>query len=144
MNNDDFFNKVDAKLRKENATDTASRETASKDGEFVKQVIAKVTPVAVSYQAKLKERGIDTKMNSSPTSITITLQYSDGCRNELYIGGLPNSGLIELNTSYIEDNQTYAATKSYNSTKWQDGFFEDRLQRLIENFLLYTDKHGGI
>ena len=144
MNHDDFFTKVDAKLRKETATDAASLETVSKGREFVKQVIARLIPVAASYEAKLKERGLDTKVDSSPTGITVTLRYKDGCRSELHVGGIPNSGLIELNTSYIEDNQTYDATKSYNSSKWQDGFFEDRLQRLIENFLLYADKHGGI
>ena len=144
MNHDDFFTKVDAKLRKETATDAASLETASKGREFVKQVIDRMIPIATSYEAKLKERGIDTKVDSSATGITVTLRYKDGCRDELYVGGLPKSHLIELNTSFIEDNQTYAATKSYNSSNWQDGFFEDRLQRLIENFLLYADKHGGI
>ena len=144
MNNNSFFAKVDASLRKESATDTAPQESAAKGREFAKQVITRLVPVAISYDAKLKERGIDTKMDSSATGITITLRYKDGCRNELYVGGIPKSHLIELNTSYIEENQTYAATKSYNSSKWQDGFFEDRLQRLIENFLLYADKHGGI
>jgi len=144
VNHDDFFTKVDAKLRKETATDAASLETASKGREFVKQVIDRMIPIATSYEAKLKERGIDTKVDSSATGITVTLRYKDGCRDELYVGGLPKSHLIELNTSFIEDNQTYAATKSYNSSNWQDGFFEDRLQRLIENFLLYADKHGGI
>jgi hypothetical protein len=144
VNHDDFFAKVDAGLHKETETDAASRETASKDREFVKQVITKLIPIAASYEAKLKERGIDAKVDSSATGITVTLRYKDGCRSELYVGGLPKSHLIELNTSYIEDNQTYSATKNYNSSRWQDGFFEDRLQRLVENFLLYADKHGGI
>jgi hypothetical protein len=144
VSNDDFFAKVDTKLRKETATDAASLETASKNREFVKQVIDRLTPVAASYETKLKERGINTKVDSSATGITVTLRYQDGCRNELYVGGLPKSQLIELNTSFIEDNQTYAATKSYDHSKWQDGFFEAKLQRLIDDFLFYADKHGGI
>ena len=144
MNKDDFFNQVDTRLRKETKADAAALETTAKDREFVKQVVARLAPVAASYEKKLRERGINTKVDKSVTGVTVTLTYKDGCRNELYIGGLPNSGLIELNTSYIEDNQTYAATKSYNSDRWQEGFYEDRLQKLIENFLLYAEKHGGI
>lgn len=144
MNRDDFFNKVDTKLSKENTADAASQETAEKDREFIKRVVAKLKPIAVSYHAKLKERGLNAGLDSSATGITITLRYQDGCRDELYVGGVPNSGLLELNTSYIENNQTYASTKSYNSDRWQDDFYEDRLQRLIENFLLYAEKHGGM
>ena len=143
MNRDEFFSKVDTKLSKENKADAASLETAAQDREFIKRVVAKLKPVAVSYHAKLKERGLNAGLDSSATGITITLRYKDGCRDELYVGGMPNSCLLELNTSYIENTQTYAATKSFNSDRWQDEYYEDRLQRLIENFLLYADKHGG-
>lgn len=144
MNTDDFFAKVDAKLRKETETDAASLKTASKDREFLEQIIARLMPLVASYEAKLKERDIDTEVDSRPASISITLRYKDGNHDDLYIGGIPKSSLIELKTTLIEKDQWYTSTKSYNSSKWKDDFFEDRLQRLIENFLLYADKHGGI
>lgn len=144
MKHDDFFTKVDAKLKKGTAPNAASLETESKNREFIKQIIARLTTVAASYEAMLTKRGINTRVDSSPTGITVSLRYKDGDHNQVYVGGVPNSDLIELNTSYIEGSQTYAATKSYNSSSWQDDFFETRLQGLIDIFLLHADKHGGI
>ena len=142
MNHNDFFAKVDASLRKE--TDAAALESAAKGLEFVKQVIARLTPVAASYEAQLKKRKINAKADYSPTGITFTLRYKDGDENELYVGGVTGSDLIELNTSYTESDNKYAATRSYNSIKWSDDFFEIRLQRLIDDFVRYEDKHSGI
>lgn len=142
MNTDDFFAKVDAKLRKE--TDAASLKTASKDREFLEQIIARLMPLVASYEAKLKERDIDTEVDSRPASISITLRYKDGNHDDLSIGSVPKSSLIELKTTLIEKGQWFTSSKTYNYSKWQDSFFEARLQRLIENFLLYADKHGGI
>jgi hypothetical protein len=144
VNTDGFFAKIDARLHKEAETDAASLKIASKDREFLEQVIARLIPLVASYEAKLKERGIDTKVDSCPTGISVTLRYKDGGHNGLYIGGSPKSYLIELKTSFIEDGQNYIATKSYDHSNWQDSIFEARLQRLIEDFLLYADKHGDI
>ena len=144
MNTDNFFTKVDAKLRKETETDAASLKTAAKDREFLEQVIARLMPLVAYYEAKLKERNIDTEVDSRPASISITLRYKDGNHDDLCIGDIPKSSLIELKTTLIEKGQWYTSTKTYNYSKWQDSFFEAKLQKLIENFLLYADKHGGI
>jgi hypothetical protein len=144
VNADDFFTKVDARLHKETETDAASLKTASNNRELLEQVIARLIPLVASYEAKLRERGINTEVDSHPTGISITLRYKDGGHDELYIGGIPKSSLIELKTSFIEDGQNYTTTKSYDHSKWQDSIFEVKLQRLIEKFLLYADKHGGI
>lgn len=144
MNTNDFFAKVDARLHKESETDADSQKAASKDREFLEQVIARLMPLVASYEAKLKERGINTEVDSHPTGISITMRYKDGGHDELYIGGIPKSALIELKTSLIEDGQRYTTTKSYDYSKWQDSIFEAKLQKLIEKFLLYADKHSEI
>ena len=144
MNTDDFFAKVDAKLHKETETDAASLETASKNREFLEQVVTRLMPLVASYEAKLKEREIDTEVDGHQTGISITLRYKDGNHDDLSIGGVPKSSLIELKTTLIEKGQWFTSSKTYNHSKWQDSFFETRLQRLIENFLLHADKHGGV
>jgi hypothetical protein len=144
VNTDDFFAKVDAKLRKETEADAASLKTASQDREFLEQVIARLMPLVAYYEAKLRERDIDTEVDSRPASISITLRYKDGNHDDLSIGGVPKSSLIELKTTLIEKGQWFTSSKTYNYSKWQDSFFEAKLQRLIENFLLYADKHGEI
>jgi len=144
VNTDDFFVKVDAKLRKETGIDTDSLKTASTDREFLEQIIARLMPLVASYEAKLKERDIETEVDSRPASLSITLRYKDGNHDDLSIGGVPKSSLIELKTTLIEKGQWFTSSKTYNYSKWQDSFFETRLQKLIENFLLHAVKHGGI
>ena len=142
MNADEFFAKVDARLHRETGAD--ARKTASGNREFLEQVIARLTPLAASYQARLRERGINIEVDGRPASISVTLQYKDGNHDELHIGGVPKSSLIEMRASLIEDGQRYTTTKTYDHDKWQDSIFEARMQRLIDGFLLYVDKHGGI
>ncbi len=144
MNADEFFTKVDAKIRKEAGADAASKKTASGNRELLEQIIARLTPLAASYEAKLKERGINIEVEGRPTGISIAMRYKDGSRDELHIGGISKSSLIELKASLIEDGQRYTTTKTCDYGEWQDSIFEARLQKLIESFLLYADKHGGI
>lgn len=143
MNRDEFFTKVDAKLHKKTGANT-SIETESQNRELVKQVISRLMPVVVSYRSKLQERGINADVDSSPAGISITLRYKDGDHNELQIGSISKSSILELKTSLVESGQAYVTTKTYDYDKWNDSIFETKLQKLIDNFLLYADKHGGI
>jgi hypothetical protein len=147
MNNDDFFAKVDAKLQKESQANTAVSKTALKNREFLKEVIARLGPIVASYQAKLKERGIDAEVNNDEAGMSITLHYKGGGYRKLRIGGELESYRIEFSTEFTsDDDTTYTATDrlTHDYSNWQDSIFETKLQRLIDDFLNLANKHGGI
>jgi hypothetical protein len=147
MNTDDFFATVDAKLQKESQADTAVSKTAVKNREFLEKVIARLRPIGTAYQAKLKKRGIDAEVNNDEADMSITLHYKGGGYRKLHIGGERESYRIEFSTEFTsDDDTTYTATDrlSYDYSNWQDSIFEAKLQRLIDDFLLCANKHGGI
>ena len=86
MDTDDFFAKVDAKLQKQSQADTAVSKTAVKNREFLEKVIARLGPIVTSYQAKLKERGIDAEVNNDEAGMSITLHYKEGDYRKLRMG----------------------------------------------------------
>jgi len=147
MNTDDFFATVDTKLQKQSQADTAVSKTAMKNREFLEKVIARLGPIVTSYQAKLKERGINAEVNNDEAGMSITLHYKGGSYRKLHIGGEQESYRIEFSTEFTSDDGTiYTATDrlSHDYSNWQDSIFEAKLQKLIDDFLLLANKHGGI
>jgi hypothetical protein len=147
MNTDDFFTKVDAKLQKQPQSNTSVSKTALKNREFLEKVIARLGPIASAYQVKLKERGIDAEVSNDEAGMSITLHYKGGGYRKLHIGGERESYRIEFSTEFTSDDGTiYTATDrlSHDYSNWQDSIFEAKLQKLIDDFLLLANKHGGI
>lgn len=146
MNSDEFFANVDVKLSKSAEADAASKNAASENREFLGAVIARLTPITSSYKAKLKERNIQVEVQSYPTGISFTLRYKDGGYRALNIGGRLEDNRIEITTlSTNDDGRNYKSSSgaSYDKNNWKDSVFEVELQKCINDFLFYADRHGG-
>ncbi len=147
MKSDDFFANVDVKLSKAAEANAASKNTASENREFLEEVIARLAPVASSYKEKLKERKVQVEVQSYPTGISFTLRYKDGGHRALNIGGRLEDNRIEVTTLFTnDDGRNYKSTSgaSYDKNNWKDSVFEDELQKCINDFLFYADRHGGV
>jgi len=146
MSVEDFFSKVDGTLNKAAETKAASQDAAAQNREFLEAVIARLSPLATAYKAKLRERGIHTELDSYPTGINFTMRYNDGGHHGLRIGCTLERNRIEITSSFTsDDGKNYTSTDgaSYDSTNWNDNIFESKLQKCIEDFLFYAERHGG-
>lgn len=147
MKSDDFFVSVDTKLSKSAEADTASKSAASENREFLEEVVARLAPIVSPYKARLKERNIHVEVQSYPAGISLTLRYKDGGHRGMSIGGRLENNRIEITTSFTNDdgrNYTGTSGATYDKNNWKDSIFEDELQKCINDFLFYADRHGGI
>lgn len=147
MKSDDFFTNVDSKLRKISEAEAASKDKAAENREFLQEVIARLAPVGSSYKAKLKERNIHAEVQSYPAGLSFTLRYKDGGHRGLSIGGSLETNRISITSSFTnDDGRNFTSTNgaTYDKSNWKDEVFEEQLQKCIEDFLFYADRHGGI
>lgn len=119
---------------------------ASENRAFLEEVVVRLQPVVSSYKAKLKERKIRAEVQSYPAGISFTLRYRDGGHHGLNIGGRLENNRIEITTHFTNDGSDHRGTNgaTYDKTNWKDSIFENELQKCINDFLFYADRHGGI
>jgi hypothetical protein len=147
MSIDDYFGKFDGKMGAIANTQTKAQEVKSKNEKFLEEFISRLAPMVSTYKAKLKERGVNADVESHPTGISFTLKYKDGGHRATHIGRDSKTSRIEITTFFTDDNhKNYRSTdgNSHDQNSWQDEFFELSLQRCIDDYLFYADRHGGI
>jgi hypothetical protein len=146
MQDDEFFSKVDSKLLKTAVETSETEKVNAENREFLEEVIVRLNPIAESYEAKLKERNIRTEVKSYPGGISFGLKYKDGGHRTLTIGGYQESNRIEFKTHFTnDDGKNYVSTsgKTYQKSDWQDLIYVEELQKCIDEFLYYQNRHGG-
>lgn len=147
MKSDDFFANVDSKLRKISEAEAASNDRSAENREFLELVVARLAPIVSSYKAKLKERNLHAEVQSYPTGISFTIRYKDGGHHGLSIGGSLETNRITMTSSFTnDDGRNYTSTNgaTYDKSNWKDELFEEQLQKCIQDFLFYADRHGGV
>ncbi len=145
---DDFFDRIDASLAKQNAKEAARARSADANRAFVKGLIPRLVEIAESYAAKCNERGISASVKHHDCSITFSLRYKDGQERALI--GSPQSDMSNK-LSFEEhfpnnEGKSYKSipTEWYDESNWSDDRYEAKLKKMIEDFVSSADKFGGI
>jgi hypothetical protein len=146
MSSDDFFSKVDEKLKASKETQASVKADASENLDFLKEVVFRITPLANNYAAKLQDRGIKVDLKSTAFSISFSLIFNDGGHYAIILGSSSASNRFEITGDYTNDdgrNYTSKDGASYDSKNWKDEIYEEKLKACIDNFIFYADRHGG-
>lgn len=146
MSADDFFSKVDKKIKAAKETQASVKADASEGLDFLKEVVSRLTPMAASYAAKLQDRGIKVNLKSTAFSITFSLVFNDGGHHALILGSSSPSNRLEITGDYTNDDGRDFTSRdgtSYDSKNWKDDIYEEKLKKCIEDFIFYADRHGG-
>jgi hypothetical protein len=147
MSTDDFFSKIDAKIGNISDAEKANVDKREKNYAFLKTLNERVTPIAESYKTKLQERGIFADVRSNDYGFSFELKYKNGGYRRLELGYDFDTKNITFSDHYTNDdgkNYKTLGGQALDETNWNDSLFEKRLQKCIEDYLFYADRHGGV
>ncbi|EOX9657135.1 hypothetical protein AAER06_29860 [Pseudomonas aeruginosa] len=147
MSTEDFFSKLDEKLKAAQEKEVLKKATMEKNLSFLKEVSSRLSPLAKDYKSKLQERGIKVDLKISDYCISFSLTYRDGGHHAITLGAALNSNRLEITENFTDDdgrNYTSLDGSSYDSANWKDEIYEEKLKKSIESFISYADRHGGI
>jgi hypothetical protein len=148
MSAEDFFKKVDTKMGSIGEAEAAEKKAAAELQSFMKKAIEDFAPTLQSYADKIKERGIRCESNSNGHGFSITLYFKDGGKHGLTFSQEYRSriGAYSFNGHFTnDDGKNYTSTDGAQITQsnWSVEDTERRVQKVIEDFLFYADRHGG-
>lgn len=148
MNAEDFFTKVDKKMDSIDEAEAAEKTAAAELQAFMKRAIEDFSPTLQSYVDQIKKRGIRCESNCNGHSFSITLYFKDGGKHGLTFSQEYRSslGAYSFNGHFTnDDGKDYTSTDGSQITQsnWSADDAERRIQKVIEDFLFYADRHGG-
>lgn len=148
MSAEDFFKKVDKKIESIDEAEAAEKTAAKELQAFMKKAIDEFSPTLQSYADRIKARGIRCESNCNGHSFSIILYYKNGGKHGLTFSQEYRSriGAYSFNGHFTNDNgKNYTSTDGSQITQsnWSTEDAERRVQKLIEDFLFYADRHGG-
>jgi hypothetical protein len=148
MSADDFFKEVDKKIDSINEAKTKDKNSALEVDIFMKKAIQDFMPTLQTYVDKVEERGIKCECRSNELSFSFMLFYKDGGKNGLTFGQdftLNSGAFIFKGHSTNDDGKNFTSTDGspISQNNWSLEDAEKRVQRTINDFLFYADRHGG-
>ena len=145
---DDFFSSLDNKISELKTGEQEARERELADRAAAEEAIAAMHPVANDYAAKLRERGISAKVSGSNKGITFEMRWADNAEHGLSVYPDLASGRLKLirNSTSHTDGRRFSSTDGmmYAAGQWAPDRFEAALKGIIEDYMFYAPKHGGI
>lgn len=142
----DFFSKIDNQINQQKDTKNSHELKKKNNEEFALQVITRLLPILEEYIEKLKQRNINVKSSSNSRSISLKLSYRNGGYNSLVMNSSFDTGRIEFRNFFTnDDGKNYESTdgSSYDENTWKDDIFKNEIEKLIEDFITYSPRHGG-
>jgi hypothetical protein len=148
MSTEDFFKKVDKKIDSIDEAEAAEKKAAAELQVFMKKAIEDFSPTLQYYVDQIKGRGIRCESNSNGHSFSITLYFKDGGKHGLTFSQEYRSriGTYSFNVYFTNDdgkNHTSTDGSQITQSNWSAEDAESRIQKVIEDFLFYADRHDG-
>lgn len=143
-----FFKSVDEKIGRQKQEQIEEKETLIHERERLSEIIESLVPEVETYKNGLLERGINAEISSSSRHLSFDMKYKDGGRHDLLLSETERFdgrfAIMKFSTS--DDGRTFSSTSgaSYNSTTWSNDDFIQALERHINDFLFYANRHGGL
>jgi hypothetical protein len=146
MDVDSFFSGIDSILSRKRAAKEALEAQAAVGTDFLGTVIQRLAPLASSYEAKLRERGIEASCAAGESAICFKMTYSNGEYREVVLSAHPlDNRILIMRTFHGGNSQQHTELeKAYNKITWNDGLYEKALQKTVKEFLLSASRHRGI
>jgi len=142
----DFFSKIDNQIKQQKDAKNSHELQKKNNEEFASQVITRLLPILEEYIEKLKQRNINVNFSSNSRSISLKLSYRNGGYNSLVMNSSFDTGRIEFRNYFTnDDGKNYESTdgSSYDENTWKDEIFKNKIEKLIEDFITYSPRHGG-
>ncbi len=143
----DFFSKIDQQIDQQKDAKKSDELQKKNNEEFASQVITRLLPILEEYIAELKQRNIKVRYSSNSRSISLELLYRNGGYNSLVMNSSFDTGRIEFKNFFTnDDGKKYESTdgSSYDENTWKDDIFKKKIEKLIEDFVNYSSRHGGL
>jgi hypothetical protein len=147
MSIDDFFKNVDSNLEAMHRSASAAQSAAEKNMAFARQLIERLTPIARAYEDQLKERRIRVKLSASEDGIFFRLEYKNGHHYALALNTEGKLNRLEIKSHFTnEGGKNYVSTTgaTYDENNWNDSVYTEQLEKCIQDFLFYANRHGGV
>jgi hypothetical protein len=149
MAGNSFFKGVDEKIGRQKQEQIEENETLVQERERLSEIIESLVPEVETYQNRLIERGIHAEISSSSRHLSFNMKYKDGGKHDLLLSETERfDGRYAIMTfSTSDDGRTFRSTNgssSYNSASWSNDHFIQALERHINDFLFYANRHGGL
>lgn len=148
MADNSFFKSVDEKIGRQKQEQIEEKETLVQERERLSEIIASLVPEVETYKNGLLERDIHAEISSSSRHLSFNMKYKDGGKHDLLLSESERFdgrySIMKFSTS--DDGRTFSSTNgaSYNSTTWSNDDFIQALERHINDFLFYANRHGGL
>lgn len=143
----DFFTNIDNHINEQKKAKDAYQATKEKNEEFFELISLRLMHILEQYVQEIKKREIEVKSSTNTRHISIELKYKDGGHRSLVLNTNLNSGRIEFNQYYTnDDGKNYQSTDggSYDESTWKDDIFKGKVEKLIQDFIFYAPRHGGL
>jgi hypothetical protein len=145
---DDFFGELDKKISDLDAKQQARAAQRDADTAFSEKAIAEMHPVARVYIEKLRERGITARVSGNERGLTFEMRWVDNADHGLSVYPDLDTGRLKItrNSTDHTDGKRFRSTdgRLYGETDWKPSTFENALKSVINDYLSYAEKHGGI
>lgn len=148
MSSNDFFNNLDKEIKTTQTKKVANAEKKSNLENFLRQAIKDITPTLQEYEAKLKERNINCKLNISDLSFSLIMNFKDGGHHGIIFGRERHSQYESFtfqSTFTNDDGKNFIGTdaQSINERNWSKDLVVNKLEKEIKDFIFYSERHGG-
>lgn len=144
----DFFKDLDGKINGMNIAAVAKINKRPNDQAFSEKAILAMHSLADYYAKKLGERGITATVSGNERGIKFEMRWADRAGHGLSV--LPDivNGQLKLtrNSTDHTDGKRFRSTngRTYNEKTWPAEMFESSLKSIIDDYLYYASRHGGI
>jgi hypothetical protein len=146
MERSEFFGKLDAKLNVETKKATENRSRELEIREIAKRIVRETTPVLEKYKGMLEERGIRVELQTFPDLITFKLFYARGGHRGFQFREDMKYKRYEFVSQFTNDDGRDMEGFG-GGPRTDESFsieaFENYVQQLIEDFVSWSDRHGG-
>ena len=148
MADNSFFNNVDKKIAEKQQEQKEEKTRLDEERAFLSQLVESLLPKVEFYKDGLLERGVHAELSSSPRHICFKMKYKDGGRHDLLLSETQRfDGRITMTTeSTSDDGRTFTSIdgSSYESSQWNNDIFIQKLEKHINDYLFYAERHGGL
>lgn len=148
MADNSFFKSIDEKIGRQKQEQIEEKEMLTQERELLSDIIESLVPEIETYKNGLLERGIHAEISSSSRHLSFNMKYKDGGKHELLLSETERfDGRYSITTfSTNDDGRAFSSTNgaSYSSTTWSNDYFIQALERHINDFLFYANRHGGL
>lgn len=143
---DDFFGSLDKRLSALSAKHDAASAEKEANRAFSERAIRDMHPIAKRYAGELGKRGIGVRVKGDERSLRFEMRWADGAEHGLSIYPDSETGALKLtrNSTDHSNGQKFSSSEIYAEKEWDASLFEGALEREIEDYIAYSEKHRGI